>query len=113
MLNAMVNHIGDLPLERYNAAPTTRFALFHQGEGFLQADMMHWGWRPHWAKNRVAPINTRVEKVAHGPFFTCAFHEALRVTIITISVYLRASRSVTRNDNNYISLPARFPKRYA
>jgi putative SOS response-associated peptidase YedK len=31
--------------------------------------MVRWGWRPHWAKDRAAPINARVEKVAHGPFF--------------------------------------------
>jgi len=39
MPNALVNHIGDLPLERYNAAPATQLALFHQEEGFLHADM--------------------------------------------------------------------------
>lgn len=25
-------------------------------------------WRPHWIKDRAAPINARVEKVVHGPF---------------------------------------------
>ncbi|MNE31428.1 putative SOS response-associated peptidase YedK [compost metagenome] len=30
---------------------------------------MRWGWRPHWATDRAAPINARVEKVAHGAFF--------------------------------------------
>ena len=30
---------------------------------------MRWGWRPHWANDRAVPINARVEKVAHGPFF--------------------------------------------
>ncbi len=65
------NHIGDLPLERYNAAPTTQLALFHQEEGFLHADMARWGWRPHWAKDRAAPINARVEKIAHTPLLSC------------------------------------------
>lgn len=69
MPNALVNHIGNLQLERYNAAPTTQLALFHQEEGFLRTDMVRWGWRPHWAKDRAPPSNDRVEKVAHGPFF--------------------------------------------
>jgi putative SOS response-associated peptidase YedK len=78
MPNALVNHIGDLPLERYNAAPTTQLALFHQEEGFLHADMVRWGWRPHWAKDRAAPINARVEKVANGPFFRAIWpHRAI------------------------------------
>lgn len=40
MPNALVNHIGDLPLERYNAAPTTLLVLFHQEEGLPHADMV-------------------------------------------------------------------------
>lgn len=35
----------------------------------LRADLVKWGWRPHWATDRAPPINARVEKVAHGPFF--------------------------------------------
>ncbi|MCM8742211.1 SOS response-associated peptidase family protein [Pseudomonas koreensis] len=69
MSNALVNHTGNLPFERYNAAPSTQLALFHQEGQHLHADMVRWGWRPHWAKDRAAPINARVEKVAHGPFF--------------------------------------------
>ncbi len=40
--------------------------------------MVRWGWRPHWAKDRAAPINARVEKVAHGPFFKAIWpHRAI------------------------------------
>lgn len=35
MPNAMVNSVGELPLERYNVAPTTQVAVLHvQGELF-------------------------------------------------------------------------------
>ena len=45
---------------------------------YLHADMVRWGWRPHWAKDRAAPINPRVEKVAHGPFFRAIWpHRAI------------------------------------
>lgn len=67
--NALLNNAGDQPFERYNAAPSTQLALFHREGEFLRADMVRWGWRPHWAKDRAAPINARVEKVAHGTFF--------------------------------------------
>jgi len=69
MPGALANTVGDLPIERYNVAPTTRVALLHQEGEALHADLVRWGWRPHWAKDRTAPINARVEKVAHGPFF--------------------------------------------
>ncbi|WDG82427.1 SOS response-associated peptidase family protein [Pseudomonas chlororaphis] len=69
MPNALVNSASDQPLERYNVAPTTRVALLHLQGDLLHADLVHWGWRPHWAKDRAAPVNARVEKVAHGPFF--------------------------------------------
>ncbi|WP_026077909.1 SOS response-associated peptidase family protein [Pseudomonas sp. PAMC 26793] len=69
MPNALANSVGELPLERYNVAPTTQVALLHLQGNVLHADLVRWGWRPHWAKDRAAPINARVEKVAHGPFF--------------------------------------------
>lgn len=69
MPNALVNSAGDLPLEKYNGAPSQQLALFHQEGDILHADLVRWGWRPHWAKDRAAPINARVEKVAHGPFY--------------------------------------------
>lgn len=67
--DALINHVGDEPLARYNAAPTDQLALLHLEDNALVADKVRWGWRPHWAKDRAAPINARVEKVAHGPFF--------------------------------------------
>jgi putative SOS response-associated peptidase YedK len=69
MLNALINKTGDQPFERYNAAPTTQLAIFYLGENTCTPTWSAWGWRPNWAKDRAAPINARVEKVAHGPFF--------------------------------------------
>ena len=74
----LANNAGDQPLERYNVAPTTRVALLRVEDGMLHADLVRWGWRPHWAKDRAAPINARVEKVAHGPFFRAIWpHRAI------------------------------------
>ncbi len=78
MPNTLISYAGDQPFELYNAAPTTQLALFHQEGQFLRADMVRWGWRPHWAKDRAAPINARVEKVAHGAFFKAIWpHRAI------------------------------------
>lgn len=63
------NNVGDQALERYNVAPSTPVAVLRMGEAGLRADLVKWGWRPHWATDRAPPINARVEKVAHGPFF--------------------------------------------
>ncbi|MDM3888840.1 SOS response-associated peptidase family protein [Pseudomonas sp. BCRC 81390] len=63
------NNIGDQPLGQYNIAPTTPVAVLRMDAAGLRADLVKWGWRPHWATDRAAPINARVEKVAHGPFF--------------------------------------------
>lgn len=65
----LLSSIENKPLAKYNVAPTTLVALLHQAEDGLHADLVRWGWRPHWAKDRAPPINARVEKVAHGPFF--------------------------------------------
>lgn len=76
--DAMINHIGHEPLARYNAAPTMQLALLHVENERLHADSVRWGWRPHWAKDRAAPINARVEKVAHGPYFKAIWpHRAI------------------------------------
>ncbi|MEA9997033.1 SOS response-associated peptidase family protein [Pseudomonas sp. 10B1] len=78
MPNPIVNTTGDLPFERYNVAPTTQVSLLHMDGETLRADRVRWGWRPFWAKDRAAPINARVEKVAHGPFFRNAWpHRAI------------------------------------
>ena len=63
------NNVGDQPLGRYNIAPTTPVAVLRVDEAGPRVDLVRWGWRPHWATDRAAPINARVEKVAHGPFF--------------------------------------------
>ncbi|WP_339433124.1 MULTISPECIES: SOS response-associated peptidase [unclassified Pseudomonas] len=79
--DALLNHVGDAPLNRYNAAPTTSLAVLHQHDQRLCADNLRWGWRPHWAKDRAAPINARVEKVAHGPFFRAIWRDRLIVPV--------------------------------
>ncbi len=54
---------------RFNVAPATAVMVLHQQAQGLVADLVKWGWRPHWAGDRAAPINARAEKVAHGAFF--------------------------------------------
>jgi putative SOS response-associated peptidase YedK len=74
---ALINYAGDQPLERHNVAPSAQLALFHQEGQFLRADMVRWGWRPHWAKDRAASI-ARVERVARDPFFRAIWpHRAI------------------------------------
>ncbi|MDB5980924.1 MAG: protein of unknown function, family [Pseudomonas sp.] len=76
--NPMVNNVGDQPIERYNVAPTTQVALLHREGEALHADLVRWGWCPPSATDKPAPINVRVEKVAHGPFFHAIWpHRAL------------------------------------
>ncbi|MFV3415346.1 SOS response-associated peptidase [Pseudomonas sp. NY15436] len=67
------------PIEpRYNVAPTTQTLLMVNDEGTLIGERVRWGWRPHWAKDKPAPINARLEKVAHGPFFRAIWpHRAI------------------------------------
>lgn len=69
MPGALVNNVGDQQLQRYNVAPSTPVAVLRADDDGLRADLVKWGWRPHWATDRAAPINARVEKVAHGAFF--------------------------------------------
>lgn len=68
MPNALAYSVGDQSIERYNVARTAQVALLHLQEELLHADPVRCGWLPHRAKDRAAPINARVEKVAHGPF---------------------------------------------
>ncbi|WCM48971.1 SOS response-associated peptidase family protein [Pseudomonas sp. WJP1] len=78
MPNALLNYVGDLPFECYNAAPSTQLALFHQEGEFLRADLVRWGWRPQWADSATMPIDARVEKVAQRPFFRATWpHRAI------------------------------------
>lgn len=76
--DALINHVGNEPLAHYNAAPTTQLALLHLENERLHADAVRWGWRPHWATDRTEPVNARVEKVAHGPYFRAIWpHRAI------------------------------------
>jgi putative SOS response-associated peptidase YedK len=75
--NALINYASNQPFELYNAAPSTQFALLHQEGQFLRADMVRWGWRPRWAKDRATPI-ARVERVSRNPFFRAIWpHRAI------------------------------------
>ena len=69
MPGALQNNVGGQPLGRYNVAPSTMVAVLRERDAGLQADLVRWGWRPHWATDRAAPINARAENVAHGAFF--------------------------------------------
>lgn len=72
------NTVGEQDLQQYNVAPTTPVAVLRVDDGGPRADLVRWGWRPHWAKDRAAPINARVDKVAHGPFFRAIWpHRAI------------------------------------
>ncbi|MFU3368896.1 SOS response-associated peptidase [Pseudomonas aeruginosa] len=77
MPNVLVNLVGEQP-ERYNVAPSTTVTTLRTEGDALVAQAIRWGWRPFWARDRAAPINARVEKVAHGRFFSAAWkHRAL------------------------------------
>ncbi len=77
MPNVLVNLVGEQP-ERYNVAPSTQVTTLRLEGDALVAQAIRWGWRPFWARDRAAPINARVEKVAHGRFFSAAWkHRAL------------------------------------
>jgi len=62
--------IDDVPIERYNIAPSTKVQILRGMEDGLHIDPVRWGWAPHWAKGkRPDPINARVETVLGGKFF--------------------------------------------
>ncbi|WP_137971851.1 SOS response-associated peptidase [Pseudomonas sp. F(2018)] len=69
-----------LPLEalqHYNIAPTGQVATLHLAEGTLLADLLPWGWKPHWA-TRQPNQNARVESVATLAFWRNAWpHRAI------------------------------------
>ncbi|MFU3241854.1 SOS response-associated peptidase [Pseudomonas aeruginosa] len=75
--NMLTNLVGEQP-QRYNVAPSTQVTTLRLEGDALVAQAIKWGWRPFWARDRAAPINARVEKVAHGRFFSAAWkHRAL------------------------------------
>lgn len=59
----------DQPIGRYNVAPSTQVALFHQDDDGLHAEPVVWGWAPHWATGKPPAINARVETVSTGNYF--------------------------------------------
>ncbi|HCF1730115.1 SOS response-associated peptidase [Pseudomonas aeruginosa] len=75
--NILTNLVGEQP-QRYNVAPSTQVTTLRLEGDALVAQAIRWGWRPFWARDRVAPINARAEKIAHGRFFSAAWkHRAL------------------------------------
>ncbi|MBH4232742.1 SOS response-associated peptidase family protein [Pseudomonas aeruginosa] len=75
--NMLTNLVGEQP-QRYNVAPSTQVTTLRLEGDALVVQAIRWGWRPFWARDRAAPINARVEKVAHGRFFSAAWrHRAL------------------------------------
>lgn len=60
-------------LRRSIVTPTTRVAVPRLEDEKLHADLVRWGWRPHLAKDRAAPINALVEKVTRGPIYRTAW----------------------------------------
>ncbi|MFC6340280.1 SOS response-associated peptidase family protein [Pseudomonas karstica] len=82
-----------VPLERYNAAPTTQVALLHlQGKccalTWSCGDGSHTG---PWTE----PINARVEKVAHGPFFQAIWpHRAITSVDNWLNEWMKSKRSI-------------------
>ena len=69
---SLLTGFDDVPIGRYNVAPTTKVHLLHpEGEG-IRMDAVPWGWAPFWAKGpgkRPPPVNARVETVATSKFF--------------------------------------------
>lgn len=66
----LISGFDNVPINRYNVAPSTRVQLLHSAEGNTVISPVKWGWAPHWAKsNMPAPINARIEKVSTGKFF--------------------------------------------
>ncbi|MFU5241316.1 SOS response-associated peptidase [Pseudomonas aeruginosa] len=77
MPNVLVNLVGEQP-QRYNVAPSTAVTTLRLEGDALVAQAIRWGWRPFWARDRAAPINARVEKVATSRFYSSAWkHRAL------------------------------------
>ncbi|WP_185066904.1 SOS response-associated peptidase family protein [Pseudomonas frederiksbergensis] len=69
---------GDHPVERYNAAPTNQLAFFTGKESICELTWCAGVGGLTRAKTAQPPINARVEKVAHGPFFLAIWsHRAI------------------------------------
>ncbi|MEE1869201.1 SOS response-associated peptidase [Pseudomonas auratipiscis] len=77
MPGALANEVGEQPLARFNVAPSTNVAVITP----TQVRWLRWGWRPQWAHDRAPPINARVEKVAHSPFFRAIWGQRLLVPV--------------------------------
>lgn len=67
--------IDDIPIDRYNVAPSSRVLLLNQRDDQIYLDPVHWGYQPAWAKESKRPpmINARVETVATSRMFKPLF----------------------------------------
>ena len=54
---------------RYNVAPNTLVQMVLPLDDSGRLAPVRWGWRPHWAQDRTAPINARAEKAPTSKFF--------------------------------------------
>ncbi|HBP4954908.1 DUF159 family protein [Pseudomonas aeruginosa] len=73
----LVNLVGE-QTQRFNVAPSTAVTTLRLEGDALVAQAIRWGWRPFWSRDRAAPINARVEKVATSRFYSSAWkHRAL------------------------------------
>lgn len=75
----VISGYDNVPIERYNVAPSTKVQLLHAEEGGIVIAAVRWGREPQWAKGKMPPpINARGEKVASGKFFRQVWpHRAL------------------------------------
>lgn len=67
--------IDDIPIARYNVAPSSRVLLLNQRADLIYLDPVHWGYQPARAKESKPPpmINARVETVATSRMFKPLF----------------------------------------
>lgn len=66
----VVSGYDDVPLARYNVAPSSRVQVIREVVNGTVVAAVKWGWQPFWAVGRMPPpINARVETVASGKYF--------------------------------------------
>ncbi|MNI38909.1 putative SOS response-associated peptidase YedK [compost metagenome] len=78
MPNALVNHTGDQPFERYNAAPSTHLVISHQEGQHLHADMARWGMASTLGEGPRRSDQRPGTESRHGSFFRAIWsHRAI------------------------------------
>jgi len=85
---------GNLPVPRYNIAPSQRIAAVAEIENEREISLFKWGLVPHWAKDESIGnklINARAETLTEKPSFREAF--ARRRCIIPVSGFYEWMRA--------------------